>query len=477
VNVTESRRTATVKSTVESLSPTKVKLIVEVPFEELKPSLDAAYKSIASQITVPGFRKGKIPPQVIDQRVGRGPVLEEAINDALPKLYSQAVSDNQVKAIGRPEVDVTEFNDKESLQFSAEVEVRPEITLPDLEGLEAEVDDLAISDDEVDEQIESLRQRFGSLNPVERPVVDKDFITLDLSASKDGEKVEEAQATGLSYQVGSGQLLDGLDEAVIGLSAGEKTTFVTQLVGGSLKGDDVEVEVTVTAVKEQELPELDDEFAQTASEFDTADELIADIRTRLERGKRLEQAGEARDAVLEKVLTLVDVPVPEGLLIDELAARKENLEQQLGYSGMTMEQFLEGEEQTQDEFDEDLKKRSEDAIKAQFVLDLVAEQQELSVNDQELTEHIVRHAQRSGVSPDQFAQHAVENNLVPSLVSEVVRGKALAYLVENATVTDASGNTVELKTLQPDGTYGDPEAEGADEAADAEAPVAEPAKA
>ena len=466
------------KSTVESLSPTKVKLIVEVPFEELKPSLDAAYKSIGQQIVVPGFRKGKIPPQVIDQRVGRGPVLEEAINDALPKLYSQAVSDNQVKAIGRPEVDVTEFNDKESLQFSAEVEVRPEITLPDLEGLEAEVEDIAISDDEVNEQIESLRQRFGSLNPVERAVGDNDFITLDLSASKDGEKVEEAQATGLSYQVGSGQLLDGLDEAVVGLSAGEKKIFVTQLVGGSLKGEDVDVEVTVTAVKEQELPEFDDEFAQTASEFDTADELKSDVQTRLERGKRLEQAGEARDAVLEKILTLVDVPVPEGLLTDELAARKENLEQQLGYSGMTMEQFLEGEEQTQDEFDEDLKKRSEDAIKAQFVLDLVAEQQELSVNDQELTEHIVRHAQRSGVSPDQFAQHAVENNLVPSLVSEVVRGKALAYLVENAKVTDASGNTVELKTLQPDGSYADPDAEGAEGADEAaETPVAEPAQA
>jgi trigger factor len=466
-----------VKSTVESLSPTKVKLIVEVPFEELKPSLDAAYKSIGQQIVVPGFRKGKIPPQVIDQRVGRGPVLEEAINDALPKLYSQAVSDNQVKAIGRPEVDVTEFNDKESLQFSAEVEVRPEITLPDLEGLEAEVEDIAISDDEVNEQIESLRQRFGSLNPVERAVGDNDFITLDLSASKDGEKVEEAQATGLSYQVGSGQLLDGLDEAVIGLSAGEKKTFVTQLVGGALKGEDVDVEVTVTAVKEQELPEFDDEFAQTASEFDTADELKADVQTRLERGKRLEQAGEARDAVLEKILTLVDVPVPEGLLTDELAARKENLEQQLGYSGMTMEQFLEGEEQTQDEFDEDLKKRSEDAIKAQFVLDLVAEQQELSVNDQELTEHIVRHAQRSGVGPDQFAQHAVEHNLVPSLVSEVVRGKALAHLVENAKVTDASGNVVELKNLQPDGTYAEPAAETSDESAETAESAEEPAKA
>ncbi|MEV0284500.1 MULTISPECIES: trigger factor [unclassified Kribbella] len=463
------------KSTVESMSPTKVRLIVEVPFEELRPSLDAAYQSIAKQITVPGFRKGKVPPQVIDQRVGRGPVLEEAINDALPKLYSQAVQENKVKAIGRPEVDVTEFNDKESLQFSAEVEVRPEITLPDLDGLEAEVEDIAISDDEVDEQIEALRQRFGSLNPVERAVVDKDFITIDLSASKDGEKVEEAQASGLSYQVGSGQLLDGLDEAVIGLNAGESKTFVTQLVGGALKGEDVDVAVTVTAVKEQELPEFDDEFAQTASEFDTADELKADVRGRLERGKRLEQAGEARDAVLEKILTLVEVPVPEGLLVDELAARKENLEQQLGYSGMTFEQFLESEEQSQDEFDEDLKKRSEDAIKAQFVLDLVAEQQELSVNDQELTEHIVRHAQRSGVSPDQFAQHAVENNLVPSLVSEVVRGKALAHLVENAKVTDASGNVVELKTLQPDGSYADPAAEQADEAA--EAAAEEPAKA
>ena len=454
------------KSTVESVSPTKVRLIVEVPFEELKPSLDAAYQSIAQQIVVPGFRKGKVPPQVIDQRVGRGPVLEEAINDALPKLYSQAVQDNKVKAIGRPEVDVTEFNDKESLQFSAEVEIRPELTLPDLDGIEAGVDDIAISDEEVDEQVQALRQRFGSLNPVERAVQDDDFITLDLSASKDGEKVEEAQATGLSYQVGSGQLLDGLDEAVIGLSAGETATFTTQLVGGELKGEDVQVDVTVTAVKEQELPEFDDDFAQTASEFDTAEELTADVRGRLERGKRLEQAGNARDAVLEKILTMVDVPVPDGLLTDELAARRENLEQQLGYTGMTFAQFLEAEEQTEEEFDEDLKKRSEDAIRAQFVLDMVAEQQELSVNDQELTEHIIRHAERSGVSPDQFAQHAVEHNLVPSLVSEVVRGKALAHLVENAKVTDAAGNVVELKTLQPDGTYADPSAEVAPDAAE-----------
>ncbi len=454
------------KSTVENVSPTKVRLLVEVPFEELKPSLDAAYKNIGQQLTVPGFRKGKVPPAVIDQRIGRGPVLEEAINDALPKLYSKAVQDNRVKAIGRPEVDVTEFNDKESLQFSAEVEVRPELTLPDLDGIEASVADLEVADGDLDEQVTALRQRFGSLNPVERAVQDKDYLTIDLSTTKDGETVEEAQATGLSYQVGSGALLEGLDEAVLGLSAGESKSFKTQLVGGSLKGEDVDVEVTVTAVKEQELPEYDDEFAQTASEFDTADELTADLRTRLERGKRLDQASEARDAVLEKILTLVEVPVPEGLLEDEVTARRENLDQQLGYSGMSFEQFLEGEEMTADEFEEDLRTRSEDAIKAQFMLDLVAEQQELSVNDGELTEHIVRHAQRAGVNPDQFAQHAVEHNLVPSLVSEVVRGKALAYLVENAKITDASGNVVELKTLQPDGTYADAAAQDATESED-----------
>jgi trigger factor len=459
-----------VKSTVEPVSPTKVRLVVEVPFEELKPSLDAAYKSIAQQIVVPGFRKGKVPPQVIDQRLGRGPVLEEAINDALPRLYSQAVEDNKVKAIGQPEVDVTEIADREKLTFNAEVEVRPEITLPDLAGLTAEVADISISDDDVQEQVDGLRQRFGSLNPVERAVQDGDYITIDLAATKDGEAVEEAQATGLSYQVGSGNLLDGLDEAVTGRSAGESTTFQTELVGGELKGEPVDVEVTVTAVKEQELPDYDDEFAQTASEFDTADELTADLRERLERGKRLEQAGEARDAVLEKILEQVDVPVPDGLLEDELTARRENLDHQLRHAQMSLEDYLAAEEQSAEEFDADLKKRSEDAIRAQFVLDLVADEQELSVNDQELTEHLVRHAQRSGVSPDQFAQHAVENNLVPSLVAEVRRGKALAHLVENATVTDASGNTVELKTLQPDGTYADPDAAEA-------APEEEPAKA
>lgn len=454
------------KSTVEPVSPTKVRLVVEVPFEELAPSLDAAYKSIAQQIVVPGFRKGKVPPAVIDQRVGRGPVLEEAINDALPKLYTRAVQDNKVKAIGQPEVDVTEFNDKESLQFTADVEVRPDLTLPDLDGIETSVEDVTVADGDVDEQVLALRQRFGSLNPVERAVQDGDYITLDLSTTKDGEAVEEAQATGLSYQVGSGNLLDGLDEAVTGLSAGESKTFQTQLVGGELKGEDVDVTVTVTAVKEQELPEYDDEFAQTASEFDTVDELTADVRTRLERGKRLEQASEARDAVLEKVLTLVEVPVPEKLLEDEIGARRENLEHQLSHAGMSFDQFLEGEEMDNEAFEADLRKRSEDAIKAQFVLDMIAEQQELSVNDAELTDHIVRHAQRAGVGPDQFAQHAVENNLIPSLVSEVVRGKALAHLVEHAKVTDASGNAVELKTLQPDGTYADPAAAEEDQEAE-----------
>ncbi|MGE5720130.1 MAG: trigger factor, partial [Nocardioidaceae bacterium] len=290
------------KSAVETLSPTRAKLTVEVPFEELKPSLDAAYKRIAQQINVPGFRKGKVPPMVIDRQIGRGPVLDEAINEALPKLYVQALQDNDIEPLAQPEIDITKFEDNESLEFTAEVDVRPEITLPELEGLEVTVDDVAVTDEDVDAQVQNLRERFATLNEVDRAAGDGDFVVLDLKASHDGEVVEGAEVTGMSYQVGRGGMLDGLDEALTGMKAGDEKTFASNLVGGDQLGLDVEVEVKVSAVKEQELPELDEEFAQTASEFDTVEELVADVRTRLERGKRLEQAAAARDAVLEKVL-------------------------------------------------------------------------------------------------------------------------------------------------------------------------------
>jgi trigger factor len=280
---------------------------------------------------------------------------------------------------------------------------------------------------------------------------------MDLVAKKDGEVVEGAEVTGMSYQVGRGGMLEGLDEALTGMSAGDSTTFASELVGGDQLGEEVDVEVTVSSVKEQELPELDDEFAQTASEFDTVEELTEDVRTRLARGKRLEQAAAARDAVLEKLLDLVDVPLPDGIVESELAARREQIEQQLAMAGMSMEAYLDTEGQTVDEFEADLEKRVRDAVAAQFVLDQVAKSEEIGVNEGELQEHLMRRAQQSGQNPQEFIQHMLEHNHIPEMVSEVVRGKALAGIVDSAVVTDESGNHVELKTLQPDGTIGEPE--------------------
>ena len=462
------------KSTVETLSPTRAKLTVEVPFEELKPSLDNAYKKIASQINVPGFRRGKVPAPIIDRQVGRGAVLDEAINEALPGLYIQALQENELEPLAQPEIDITKLEDNETLEFTAEVDVKPEITLPTLDDLEVTVDDVAVTDQDVEEQVEALRERFGTLTDVERAAEEGDFVVIDLKASQNGEIVEGGEAAGVSYQVGKGGMLDGLDEALRGMSAGENATFTSQLAGGDLEGEDVEVEVSVTAVKEQQLPELDDEFAQMASEFDTIGELTDDVRVRLGNGKRLEQAAAARDAVLEKVLDLTEVPVPESLVAEELVARRQGIEQQLAMAGMTMEAYLDAEEQTVDEFEAELEKRVHDAVAAQFVLDQIAVNEELGVEQPELTEHMLRRAQQSGQNPQEYVQHMVEHNHLPELVSEVRRGKALALVVEQATVTDESGNHVELKNLQPDGTIGEPADETAGRARRGESADARP---
>ncbi|MBW9206549.1 trigger factor [Mumia sp. zg.B17] len=454
------------KSAQETVSPTRVKLTIEVPFEELKPSLDKAYKTIGSQISVPGFRRGKVPTKVVDQRVGRGTILDQAINDALPGIYSQAVAEAEIQPLGQPEVDVSRLEDGELVEFTVEVDVRPEFETPDLSDVEVTVPDVSVDDADVDEQVQALRERFATLTEVDRPAADGDFVTIDLSASKDGEKLDVAQASGIVYQVGKDSMLDGLDDAVTGMSAGESTTFQTQLAGGDLKGEDVDVEVTVTTVKEQELPELDDDFAQTASEFDTVDELRADIREKLTRGKRIEQAADARDAVLEAALEKLDVPVPDSVVEAEIASRRQQIEQQLAYAGMTMDAYLESEEQTADEFEADLDKRVRDSLVAQFLLDQVAADSEIGIEQDELTEHMLRRAQQSGEDPQSFMQHMVEHNHIPELVAEVVRGKALAAVVENATVKDESGNVIDLAKLRGDGSFADDEDSAAAEDSD-----------
>ncbi len=447
------------KSAVETLSPTRVKLTIEVPFEELKPQLDAAYKQIAQQINIPGFRRGKVPPMVIDRQVGRGAVLEQAINDALPQKYAEALEANSLTPLAQPEIEGLEIGDDEGFGFTAEVDIKPEIVLPDYTGIVAEVDDVEIGDDDVDEQVEALRERFATLSDVERPAADGDFVVLDLKATQDGEVVEGAEVSGMSYRVGRGGMIEGLDEALIGLSAGEEKTFDSELVGGDLVGQTVAVSVTVSQVQEQELPEFDDEFAQLASEFDTVAELSDDVRERLGRGRRLEQAAAARDAVLEALLEKVEIPLPETMVADELNARRQTIEQQLGQAGITMEKYLDDEKQTIEEFEADLERRVRDAVAAQFLLDEIAKKEEFGIDQNELSQHLVRRAQQSGQDPQEFANHMFEHNHIPDLVQEILRGKALATVVESAVVTDASGNPVELKNLQPDGTIGEPEPE------------------
>ncbi|MFI6942689.1 trigger factor [Streptomyces sp. NPDC050418] len=433
------------KSAVETLNPTRVRLTVEVPFEELKDSLDAAYKKINQQITVKGFRKGKIPARVIDQRFGRGAVLEEAVNDALPKFYTQAVNEAELNVLGQPEVDITELKDNETLNFTAEVDVRPEIEIPDYSGIEVEVDAIEVTDEDVDKSVEQLRERFASTSPVERAAAEGDVVTLDLEAKVDGEVLEDGVASDVSYTIGSGELLDGIDEAVTGLEAGGEATFTSQLKGGSAEGKDAEVTVKVSQVAARELPELDDDFAQLASEFDTLEELKADSRKRLANMKEYDQATQAQERVLEKLLELVEVPVPEKLLEDEVGTRKHNLEHhQLGQMGLDLEQYLQIQGKTVEEFDAETKEQAVKGIKTQFVLDELVNKEKLNVSQEELTEHLMRRAASSGMSPDQFAQAVVEGGQVPMLVGEVARGKALAVVVEAATVKDTNGEIVDL---------------------------------
>ncbi|AKH82450.1 trigger factor [Streptomyces sp. CNQ-509] len=433
------------KSAVETLNPTRVRLTVEVPFEELKPSLDAAYKKINQQVTVPGFRKGKIPARIIDQRFGRGAVLEEAVNDALPKLYEDAVNEGDLKPLGRPEVDITELKDNETLTFTAEVDIRPEFEIPDYSGISVEVDAIEVPDEDVDKSVEQLRERFASTTPVERAAAEGDVVTIDLEASVDGKVLDDGVASGVTYTIGSGELLDGIDEAVTGLEAGGSATFASELKGGSAAGQEAQVKVEVTQVAERELPELDDEFAQMASEFDTLEEMRADSRKRLEQMKRYDQAQQAQEKVLDELLGLVEIPVPEKLLEEEISTRRHNLENhQLAQMGMNLEGYLKLQEKTAEEFETELKEQAERGIRTQFVLDELVGKEQVNVGQEELTEHLMRRAQSSGMSPDQFAQAVVEGGQVPVLVGEVARGKALAVVVEAATIKDTNGEPVDL---------------------------------
>jgi trigger factor len=441
-----------VKSAVETLNPTRVRLTVEVPFAELKSSLDAAYQKIANQVNVPGFRKGKVPPPIIDKRFGRAAVLDEAVNDAIPRFYGQAVEEAKIQVLGRPEVDVTAFADGAELKFTAEVDVRPEVVLPEYKGVAVTVHIADVTETEIDEQLHALRARFGTLVSVERPTEEDDLLSIDLSAhTKEGVEIDDAQATGLTYVLGSGSLVKGLDDALTGMTAGESKTFPSELVAGPRAGEDVDIVVTLQTVKKRELPELDDEFAQTASQFDTVEELRADLATRMRAQKKLMQGGVARDKVLEALLQQVDIPLPAGFLHDEIHFRTDSISAQLAQSGLTIEDYLTHEGQSREDFDADIARKAEEGMRAQFLLDAIARKENVSVGQEELTRHLIQRAAGTGLTPDQFAQQVVDAGQANMLVAEVVRSKALAIVLMDAKITDEAGVEIEMGTLRPEG--------------------------
>jgi trigger factor len=436
-----------VKTAVEELSPTRVRLSVEVSFEELKPSLDKAYREVSKQVRIPGFRPGRVPPRVIDMRVGRGAVLTEAVNDALPEFYGKAVEESEVRPLGQPDVDIKQLDDGKDLEFTVEVEVRPKLELPDLSTLSVTVDRAAVTDEDVDEYLNGLRERFASLKTADRPAEDGDYTSIDLSASVDGEPVEDAQASGLSYKIGSGTMLEGLDEALVGMSAGESKTFTSELSGGEKAGEQAEVTVTVQSVKVQELPELDDDFAQLASEFDTLEELREDTRKNLRQSRKYQQTNQARERAVDALVEALDIPLPEKFTEHELGHARETVQNQLTRLRMTMEQYLEAQEQTAEEFETELREEAEKGVRTGLALDELASAEEISVSQAELSYFVADQAQRMGVPPQQLAQQLAEAGQIGVAMSEVARSKATALLAEKVKVTDEDGNEVDVKAL------------------------------
>ncbi len=420
------------KHDLETLSPTRIRLTIEVPFDELQGSFDAAYKRIGSQVTIPGFRKGKVPARVIDQRFGRGAVLEEVVNEAVPAAFESAIREAGVSILGRPDIEVTDIADGDKLAFTAEVDIRPEFELPDYRGIAVSVDDAAVSDDDVAAEVDRLRAMFGSLTLVDRASADGDVLLVDIEGFNGDNPIDDLTASALSYELGTDGILPGFDDAVRGAAAGETRSFPFTPEVGEYDGTELTVSATVTGVRERTLPELDDSFAQLASEFDTVDELRNDQRRRLERIALLQQGVDARGKLHEALLELVDIPMPEGVISQEVD-----------------DHFAEGHEGHTDDDDHrtEVETQVRNSLKSQFILDRIADTEELSVAEAELSAWLVQQAPRYGMAPQDFADALVQAGQVPMAVADVRRSKALQVVLENAAITDASGNPVDLKAL------------------------------
>ena len=453
------------KSSVEQLSPTRVRISVEVPFTELEPDFQRAYRELAKQVRLPGFRPGKAPAKLLEARFGRAAMLEQVVNEALPGRYGQAVAESEVHPLGQPEIEVTKQEYGQDLAFTAEVDVRPKIALPDLSALTVSVDPIAVSDDDVEAELQSLRVRFGSLAEVDRPVALGDLVTIDLSATVDGEDVPNARAEGMSHEVGSGRLIAGLDDALVGLSIDESRVFTAQLATGEHAGQDAQVTATVRSIKERELPEADDEFAQLASEFDTIDELRANLGDQVRLVKRAQQAEQISAAAMDALLEQVDVPLPEAIVQAQYEGAVQSALSGLNNDEAKFAEVLTARGSSREEFEAETRSAAENDVKRQLLLDAVADELQVQVGQDDLTERLLMTSRQYGIEPQQLFSYLQENNQLPAMFADVRRGRAMAAVVEAATVTDTDGNTIDTSEFfgrpgqSDESSATDPEAE------------------
>ena len=425
------------KATVERIKPTRVKISFEITPEEFKPSLDHAYEHISKDVAIPGFRKGaKVPAKVLEARVGKPAILGHAINDGLDGFYRKALEDNNLRPLGQPAADIKETPDENTFEgnlvFDIEVEVRPEFKLPEYKGLKLVVDEAKVAPIELDTELDNLRARFGTLKTVERAAKKGDFTTVNLVATIDGKQVDAAE--NISYEIGSGKLIDGIDDALETLTAGETTTFKSKLAGGEKAGSESEITVTLTAVKERELPKADDAFAQLASEFDTIAELKESLEKQIAENKVYGQGIQARDLALEALLKLVDVPVSDELVEADV------------------HRHLEGEGRLEDkEHRAEVLEQSTTGFKSQMLLDAIAEKEEVKVSEQDLLQFLFISAQQYGMDANEFIRTIDQNGQIPAYVAEVARRKALALVLEAAKVEDKKGKSVDITSFLNDG--------------------------
>lgn len=428
------------KATVESKGPTKVQLNIEVPPEELAPYRADTLKRLANEVKVPGFRKGKVPPAVLESRIGREHVSQEMLADALPALYSYALKEHDIQPLAQPEIEVTDFRENEPLKVTAQVEVKPEVELPEkYVGLEVYAPAPTASEQDINNQLQRMRERHGKLEAVSRSADKGDFVSIDLFAFRHGEPVEGASVEDFVYEIGSARYIPELDDHLVGKRAGDIVQFNSQLprgLGEPGDEDEATLKVVVKEVQVKKLPELDDEFAKMASEFTTLAELKEDIDRRISGHKEKDTDATVRSMILEQLLDRTDIPLPGAMVDKETEIRLGRLIQELGRNGITVDQYLESQGISREELYENYREAAKAAVSADLLLEAIGKEESLQVTDEDLESEIKFLAEQTKQDAEQLATNMANAGSITVLAGDILRRKALDFLVENATILD-----------------------------------------